>query len=216
MYVRNFSQYELCSTIEAIPIIRRWRRRFCMHRVAAVALGTMLLIGSFCYGQSLADAARANRKQKADAGSSTEAAAKVLTSDDLSANAQVTLHLVPGASSTGDGGLIAPGRWKHRYSVTYLDLTKFANGGVLHLTITVGGGAASEASFDLFSEGARLPSDGFPNPLASVHNIPSGGSGKLNYHFDHGGVFQLGAEGSWNAKAGDENTYSFVAEVANR
>lgn len=184
-----------------------------MHRVVAIALGTVLLIGSFCYGQSLADAARENRKQKADAGSST---AKVINSDDLSGNAQITLHLVPGTSSTGEGGLIAPGRWKHRYSATYLDLTKFASGGVLHITITVGGGAASEASFDLFSEGARLPSDGFPNSLASVHSIPSGGTGKLNYHFDHGAVFQLAAEGSWNAKAGDENTYSFVAEVANR
>jgi len=26
-------------------------------------------------------------------------------------------------------------------------------------------------------------------------------------------VFQLGAEGSWNAKAGATNTYSFVVDV---
>ena len=80
----------------------------------------------------------------------------------------------------------------------------------------MGSGAASEASFDLFSEGARLPSDGFPNSLASAHSIPSGGTAKINYRFDHGAVFQLGAEGSWNAKAGDENTYSFVVEVGTR
>lgn len=169
-----------------------------------------MLIASLCYGQSLADAARANRKQKADTGSST---AKVITSDDLSGNAQVTLHLVPDEGSSGQGTLTAAGRGKHSYSVMYLDATRFASGGILHLTITVGSGA-SEASFDLFSQGASLPSEGFPNPLAHAHNIPSGGTAKIDYRFDHGAVFQLGAEGSWNAKAGDTNTYGLVVEVA--
>ena len=35
-----------------------------MHRVAPTVLGTMLLITSLCQGQSLANAARENRKQK--------------------------------------------------------------------------------------------------------------------------------------------------------
>lgn len=182
-----------------------------MHRLAAITFGIMLLIGSFCYGQSLADAARENRKQKAT-GVST---AKVVTSDDLSGTANVTIHLVAGTPSTGEGAIVAPGRWKHSYSVTHLDVSRFANGGVLHIVITVGSGA-SEASFDLFSQGASLPTGGFPNPLAYAHSIPSGGTAKIDYRFDHGTDFQFAAEGSWNAKAGDENTYRFVAEVANR
>lgn len=183
-----------------------------MRRIAIGAVATTLLAASLCYGQSLADAARANRKQKADAGNST---AKVITSDDLSGPSDVTLHLVPGTTSSGQGTLIAPGRGKHSYSVTHIDASKFVNGGVLHISITAGTGA-SEASFDLYSEGARLASEGFPNPLASAHNIPSGGSAKIDYRFDHGTEFQFAAEGSWNAKAGDTNTYSFVVEVGNR
>lgn len=182
-----------------------------MHRVATIVLAATLLTGSFCYGQSLADAARENRKQKAT-GTST---AKVVTSDDLSGTANVIIHLVAGTTSTGEGALVAPGRWKHIYSVIHLDASRFTNGGVLHITITMGSGA-SEASFDLFSQGATLPTGGFPNPLACAHNVPSGGTAKIDYRFDQGTEFQLAAEGSWNAKAGDENTYSFVAEVANR
>jgi hypothetical protein len=182
-----------------------------MHRVAPIVLGLILLIANICEGQSLADAARENRKQKAKDGS---AASKVVTDDDFTAPPDVTIHLVPGATSTGDGTLVAPGRGKHAYLITNLDATKFTNGGVLRITISLGDGA-SEASFDLYSQGARLPSEGFPNPLASAHNVQSGATAKIEYRFAHGTVFRLGAEGSWNAKAGDTNTYSLVVEVGN-
>ena len=182
-----------------------------MHRVASIVLGPMLLIASICHGQSLADAARENRKQKAKDGA---AATKVITTDDLSAPPDFTIHLVPGATSTGEGTLVAPGRWKHGYLITNLDATRFINGGVLHITITVGDGA-SEASFDLYSQGARLPSDGFPNSLAGAHSIRSGAVAKIDYRFDHGSMFRFAAEGSWNAKAGDTNNYTFVVDVGN-
>jgi hypothetical protein len=171
----------------------------------------MLLIASVCHGQSLADAARENRKQKANG----SAATKVITGDDFSAPPNATIALVPGATSTGQGTLVAPGRGKHSYSVTNLDATRFTSGGTLHIRITVGD-SASEASFDLFSQGANLPSEGFPHPLASAHNIPSGASAKIDYHFDRGSVFQLAAEGSWNSKTGDTNTYSLTADVGNQ
>ena len=183
-----------------------------MHRCAPVVLGSMLLIASTCHGQSLADAARENRKQKSKDG---ETATKVITSDDFSAPADVTIHLVPGTTSTGQGTVAAPGRGKHAYLVTNLDATRFTGGGVLHITITVGDGV-SEASFDLYPQGGRLPSEGIPNSLASAHNVRSGAGAKIDYHFEHGSVFQLAAEGSWNSKPGDTNTYSFVVDVGNR
>jgi hypothetical protein len=176
-----------------------------------MVLGPMLLIAAICQGQSVADAARDNRKQKTK---DAVATSKVITSDDVSATPDVTIQLVPGAASTGDGMLVAPGWGKHSYFTTSLDATRFVNGGVLHITITLGEGPA-EASFDLYSQGARLPSQGFPNSLASAHSVRSGATAKIDYRFDHGSVFRLAAEGSWNAKAGDTNSYNFVVNVAN-
>ena len=75
---------------------------------------------------------------------------------------------------------------------------------VRYILRVVLGSGASEASFDLFSQGASLPTGGFPNPLAYTHSIPSGSTAKIDYRFDHGTEFQFAAEGSWNAKAGDE------------
>lgn len=180
-----------------------------MRRVAARGLCIVLLMGSMSYGQSLADAARANRKEK---GVGT---AKVVTSDDLSGTSTPeTIQLVPGSSATGQGTLIAPGRGKHSYRVIRLDASRFENGGTLHITITNGDGE-SEASFDLYPDGLALPSEGFPKSLASAVNVRSNSGAKINYRFAHGTVFQFAAEGSWNAKAGATNTYGFVVDVGN-
>jgi hypothetical protein len=183
-----------------------------MHRVTPNVLGLILLIGGIGHAQSLADAARANRKQKAREGAT---ATKVITDDDLAAPTDVTIHLVSGATSTGGGTLLAPGMWKHGYSITNLDATRFSGGGVLHIEITLGDGPA-EASFDLYSQGARLPSEGFPHPLANAHDVPSGSTARIDYRFDHGTAFRLCAEGSWHAKAGDRNTYNFTVNVGSQ
>jgi hypothetical protein len=181
-----------------------------MQRVALKGLCIVLLISSTGYGQSLADAARANRKQKG------AAPPKVLTSDDLVATSTPEIiQLIPGSSSTGQGTLVAPGRGKHSYRVILLDASRFVNGGTIHITITVGDGE-SEASFDLYPQGLRLPSEGFPNSLANAVNIRSGSGAKINYRFAHGTVFQFGAEGSWNSKAGATNTYSLVVDVGSQ
>jgi len=182
-----------------------------MQRVAlkglCIVLLIFLLIGGTGYGQSLGDAARANRKQKG------AAPAKVVTSDDLVAPpTQDTIQLIPGSSSTGQGTLVAPGRGKHGYSVILLDASRFVNGGTIHITITMGDGE-SEASFDLYPQGLPLPSEGLPNSLANAVNIRSGSGAKIDHRFAHGTVFQFAAEGSWNAKAGATNTYSFVVDV---
>jgi hypothetical protein len=181
-----------------------------MQRVGLKGLCIVLLIGSTAYGQSLADAARANRKQKGTAPT------KVLTSDDLVATSTPEIiQLLPGSSSLGQGTLVAPGRGKHTYRVILLDASRFVNGGTIHITITVGGGE-SEASFDLYPQGLPLPAEGLPNSLASAVNIRSASGAKINYRFSHGTVFQFGAEGSWNAKAGATNTYSFVVDVSSQ
>jgi hypothetical protein len=179
-----------------------------MQRVALKGLCMVLLIGSTGYGQSVADAAaRANRKQKGDA------PAKVITTDDLTGTSTPEIiQLIPGSTSTGQGTLVAPGRGKHSYRVILLDASQFVNGGTLHITITVGDGE-SEASFDLYPPGLPLPTEGLPNSLANAHNIPSSSGAKIDYRFAHGTVFQFVAEGSWNAKAGARNNYSFQVHV---
>ncbi|HEY3973393.1 MAG TPA: hypothetical protein VGM18_10335 [Candidatus Sulfotelmatobacter sp.] len=178
-----------------------------MKRVALQGLCIVVLAGSISYGQSLADAARANRKQKGDV------PAKVLTSDDLVATPTAeVIQLIPGSSASGQGTLVAPGRGKHSYRVITLDASRFLAGGTIHIAITVGDGE-SEASFDLYPEGLALPSEGFPNSLANAVNVHRESGAKINYHFAHGAVFQFAAEGSWNAKAGATNTYNFVIDV---
>jgi len=176
-------------------------------RGLCIVLLIALLIGNTGYGQSLADAARSNRKQKG------VAPTKVLTSDDLVATpTPEVIQLIPGSTATGQGTLVAPGRGKHTYRVITLDASRFVSGGTIHIAITVGDGE-SEASFDLYPQGLPLPSEGFPNSLANAVNIRSGSGAKINYRFTHGAVFQFAAEGSWNAKAGATNTYSFVVDV---
>ena len=180
-----------------------------MRRIALRVSCIFLLMAGTCCAQSLADAARANRAQKG------AAPAKVITGDDLSEPvAQEVIHLMPGTSATGQGTLVAPGRGKHNYQVILLDASRFMSGGTIHITITLGNGE-SEGSFDLFPQGLRLPSDGFPRPLASTVNVPDGADGKIFYRFSRGTVFQFAAEGSWNAKAGATNTYTFVVDVGN-
>lgn len=179
-----------------------------MQRLTQQGLCTVLLIGGICYGQSVADVARENRKQKSENGA---APTKVISNDDLFDTPDV-IELLPGSSSTGQGTLVAPGRGKHSYRIVRLDASRFVNGGTIHIMITVGGGE-SEASFDLYPQSLPLPAEGLPNSLANAHNVARTAGATINYHFTHGAVLQLGAEGSWNSKAGATNTYSFVVDV---
>jgi hypothetical protein len=180
-----------------------------MHRVAQKVLCIVLLIGSTCYSQSIADSARENRKQQSKKGT---APAKVFSNDDVSSTPDMIAHLVPGSSFDGQGALVAPGRWKHNYRTIRLDTSRFPNGGTLHIKITLGNGA-SDASFDLYPMGAPLPTDGFAKSLAHAWDVPRGSSAKIDYRFDHGEVLLLGAEGNWNSKAGTTNTYNFAVNV---
>ena len=76
-----------------------------MHRVTPHVLALIMLIAGISHAQSLADAARANRKQKAREGAT---ATKVISDDDLAAS--------PDASFTWSPGPLPPeaGRCLHR------------------------------------------------------------------------------------------------------
>jgi len=176
-----------------------------MQRVVQ-ALCIVLLIGSTCYGQSIADAARENRQQQSKKGTTP---AKIIGNEDVSPDP--IFHLLPGSNFAGQGALVAPGRWKHNYRAIRLDASGLVHGGTLHIEITLGNGA-SDASFDLFPMGP-LPTAGFQKSLAHAWDVRRNSSAKINYRFDHGEVFLLGAEGNWDSKAGDKNTYSFTVEV---
>ena len=180
-----------------------------MQRVTQRTLSILLLIGSVCYGQSLGDAARETRKQQSKKGPSPQ---KVFTNDDVTATPDTIAHLVPGESFSGQGTLIAPGMWKHTYRLIRLDASRFVNGGTLHITIRLGDGT-SDASFDLYPQGAQIPADGFSKSLAHAYDVPRTSSAKIDYHFDQAIVFLLAAEGNWHSKAGATNTYSFVVNV---
>ena len=180
-----------------------------MRRVIQRILFVLLLISGLSYSQSLGDAARENRKQQNKTGSSPR---KVFTNDDVSVTPDTIAHLVPGESYSGQGTLIAPGMWKHNYRLIRLDASRFVNGGTLHITIRVGDGK-SDASFDLYMQGAQIPVGGFAKSLAHAYDVPRTSSAKINYHFDQGTVFLLGAEGNWNSKAETTNTYRFVVDV---
>jgi hypothetical protein len=172
----------------------------------------VLLIGSACYGQSVADAARENKKQPPK---KATAPARVFSNDDVSATPDTIAHLIPGSSFTGQGALVAPGRWKHSYRTIRLDASRFVNGGSLHISVALGDGA-SDASFDLYPKGTDLPTGGFAKSLAHAYDVPRLSSTKIDYRFDHGDVFLFAAEGNWNSKAGTTNTYSITVDVEAR
>jgi hypothetical protein len=114
------------------------------------------------------------------------------------------------------GTLVAAGWNKHGYAVTPIDTRRYSDGGVLNLEISVGTGVAA-ASFDLFSRGVRLPTEGMPNQqgsLASAWNVPRGGMTQITYRFQHGDLFQFGAEANWQSPVGATNSYTVRASVS--
>lgn len=77
------------------------------------------------------------------------------------------------------------------------------------LTIAISVGHAGAAgSFDLFDSNSELPTEGAPeNALASAYSIPPDGRGIIEYYFDPGQVFKLGATGDWFSEKGSVNAF---------
>ena len=93
------------------------------------------------------------------------------------------------------------------YTVVEIDATALENGGTLTINIRMGT-AKPGGSFDLYDSDTELPTKGLPNDaLASVWDIPSGRIGTIQYPFDEGKVFKLGATGTWFNEKGSINAF---------
>jgi len=106
----------------------------------------------------------------------------------------------------------APGPGYQDYTVVEIDATAFKDGGMLTITISVGD-AESPGSFDLYDGNAQLPTEGPPDSaLTSAWDVPPGTKGTIEYLFQQGNVFRLGATGSWLSEKGKIN--GFLAEFS--
>jgi hypothetical protein len=111
-----------------------------------------------------------------------------------------------------DGVLTAPGYGAHKYQIVHIDTRDFAKGGTLRIDIQVGNGR-SNASFDLFSENAIVPTAGSPGSLAGAHDIGRNSGSSMEYQFFKGEIFQFGAEGNWFSDKGTQSHYSIKAYI---
>ena len=94
------------------------------------------------------------------------------------------------------------------YTVIEIDATAFKEGGVLTIDVWVGESEVS-GSFDLFAaDTTELVPD---NALASVRDIPTNQREVVEYPFDRGQVFRLGAIGSSSEKG---KINGFLAKIS--
>ncbi len=93
------------------------------------------------------------------------------------------------------------------YTIIEIDTTKIKDGGMLTIDIQVGN-AEPAGSFDLFDADCNIPTEGVPTEaLASAWDIPKGKTGKIQYRFEEGKRFKLGATGNWFSKMGSVNAF---------
>ena len=96
----------------------------------------------------------------------------------------------------------------HEYTFVEIDATAFKKGGVLMIDAWVGESEVS-GSFDLFAaDTTELVPD---NVLASVRDIPTNQREVLEYPFDRGQVFKLGAIGNASEKG---KINGFLAKIS--
>lgn len=109
--------------------------------------------------------------------------------------------------------LRAPKYGEQDYNRITIDTTSFENGGILTIDIRMGNSKAG-GSFDLFDEDTDLPNRGIPTEaLTSVWDIPTGQKGVIEYSFDKGKIFQLGATGTWFSGKGNINAFRAIISV---
>jgi len=94
------------------------------------------------------------------------------------------------------------------YTVIEIDATTFKEGGVLTIDVWVGESEVS-GSFDLFAEDTtELAPD---NALASVRDIPTNHREVVEYPFDRGQIFKLGAIGNASERG---KINGFIAKIS--
>jgi hypothetical protein len=98
------------------------------------------------------------------------------------------------------------------YNVITIDATTFKDGGKLTIDIKVGSAKAG-GSFDLYDGDTELPLKGYPDgAIASAWDIPTGQRGRIEYQFEKGKLFKLGATGTWFSGKGNIN--AFQAQIS--
>lgn len=103
--------------------------------------------------------------------------------------------------------LRAPRHGEQDYNVITIDTTAYENGGTLNIDIRMGS-AISGGSFDLFDGDTELPTKGIPtDAVATAWDIPSGQRGVIQYQFEKGVIFKLGATGTWFSGKGNINAF---------
>ena len=99
------------------------------------------------------------------------------------------------------------------YNVITIDTTTFKDGGKLIIDIKVGSAKAG-GSFDLYDGDTELQTKGYPDgAIASAWDIPTGQRGRIEYQFDEGKVFKLGATGTWFSGKGNINAFQAKISV---
>ncbi len=105
-----------------------------------------------------------------------------------------------------------PERGYQDYTVVEIDATAFKNGGWLTINLQVGDAEAA-GSFDLYPGDKIPPTEGMPHgALVSTWDVPPGQGSVIEYYFNWGQVFKLGATGNWFSEKGSIN--GFLAKIS--
>jgi len=129
-------------------------------------------------------------------------------SDDTPTTPAVTTTVI----TSGTGTIKAIPAGTQDYKIHNIDTNSYTTGGTLKVEIVLGSGLCS-GSFDLFSQGATIPTSGTANSLAHSYDVAPGATTTVTYTFTQGQIFQFGATGNWYSTTGTTNTYSFTAKV---
>jgi hypothetical protein len=98
-----------------------------------------------------------------------------------------------------------------------IDVSQFANGGTIHISISLGAGQ-SAASYDLFTTTTpALTSEGRPiGSLANAYDVSPSTTTNLSYAFNANGgnrIYYLGIEGNWFSPTSATNTFNYTVTV---
>ena len=138
----------------------------------------------------------------------------IQTSDLETENLSDTHYLKPKPRILKINGTITgPGKNNQLYRITTLDTRAFTRGGTIFIKIRLGRGEC-HGSFDLFPQGAAIPSQGYPREsLQRAYNIQSGSAVTMTHRFRRGEIFKFGATGNWTSRRGSKNSYAVIFEI---
>lgn len=117
-------------------------------------------------------------------------------------------------SGSGTLEVVAPGYGVHQFTLQRIDLTAFTGGGTLVIDVSVAPDSTTDASFDVYPQGAVIPSKDAPTTsVARAYDVQKGQSSRLTYQFTRGEVVTLAAEGNWFSPAGNKGMVRYTASA---